>query len=457
MKENKFCKKAFVIATVILFLGVSFTSVLGTNISPEIKIDSSVKITNDLKSDFIEIILPPPKKIDMVLEESIFRRKSVRNFTSEPVTDEDLSTILWAAYGLREDMSRTVPSLDGMNGAIIYVLLEDAAYTYYPENHSLVFYKDGDWRDIIGYQYLAPVQLGMCYDKNKITKNLAGAEIGMIDQNIQFVANALGLGTVVTAQIPPAIDPLGIPSNQLGFTVMPIGHPDYDSYNFKRRPMWISFLPRIKGSDMSLSDAIEQRKESDSFGGELSRKELSQITWATCGFSPYIDKGDEIYHKGRHRTIPSGKGYYPIDIYVVKNNAIFKYQPNLLAKINAVPVDFLGLPVITYLGLEKLGSFKQTVADACEKQTILDAPIVILFILNREKTRPPGLPDLSHDMFLHTWFHDAGAGAYNVMLEAAAWGLDANIYVINNQQAIIDMLKLDEEITIPIFAVPIGS
>ena len=44
--------------------------------------------------------LPPPKSVDMILEESIFRRSSVRDFSDEMVSDEDLSTILWAAYGL---------------------------------------------------------------------------------------------------------------------------------------------------------------------------------------------------------------------------------------------------------------------------------------------------------------------------------------------------------------------
>lgn len=456
MKGEKFIKKTLVLATIIIFSGVSFTSALGADVTPSIKSIPNITIEEDFKSDVSEIILPPPTDIDMVLEESIYRRKCVRNFTDEPVSDVELSTILWAAYGLREDSTITVPSLDGMNGAIIYVLLEDAAYTYFPENHSLIFYKDGDWRDIVGYQYSAPVQLGICYDRNKITKNLGGAEIGMIDQNIQFATNALALGTVVTAQIPPAIDPLGIPSNQVGVTVMPIGHPDYDCYKFKNRPMWISLLPRIKKSDMSLSDALEKRKESESFEGDISRRELSQIVWASSGFSPYLDKSDEIYHKGRHRTIPSGKGYYPIDIYVVKNNAIFKYQPSFFVKFNIVPTDFIGVPIFTFLSFEKFGNFKQNIADACDVQSISNASIILLFVLDREKTRPEGLPDLSDDMFLHTWYHDAGAGVHNVMLEAAAWGLKANIYKIEDQEAVIDLLKLDEETTIPIFAVPVG-
>ena len=450
MKEYSLYKKAVTFTTIIIFFSLVITPVLG------IINTTQIKTTNDDSKINQEYLLPVPLKPDIILEKTIFRRKSVRNFTEEPVTDEELSTILWAAYGLRQDNTSTVPGIEGVHGVVIYVLKEDAAYIYNPENHSLVFYKEGDWRDIVGWQYSAPIQLGMCYNTDIIDRNFGGAEIGMIDQNIQFMANALDLGTVVTAQIPPAIDPLGIPENQEGFTVMPIGHPDYNCYKFVDRPIWISLLPRIKTTDMTISTALEERKESTSFGESISRSEMSQVIWAASGFSPYVDKSGEIHHKGRHRTIPSGKGYYPVDIYVVKNMAIYKYEPNLLTKLNNVPVDLIGFPIITFLQLIKVGFNKQIIADACSEASIANAPMILLFILDREKTRPEGAPDLSADIFLPTWFHDAGAGAHNVMLEATSYNLKANIYKIEDTQAIINLLKLDKETTIPIFALPIG-
>jgi len=456
MIKNKIYKKLVILTAALIFFSLVITPALGTITTPSNEINEYEKIICTQEKSNSEIPLPPPATTDMILEESVFRRKSVRNFTEDPVSDEDLSTILWAAYGLRLDGSHTVPSIGGVHGSIIYVLKEDAAYTYNPENHSLVFYKDGDWRDVVGWQYYAPIQLAMCYDTDIIDRKLGGAEVGMIDQNIQFMTNALGLGTVVTAQTPPAIDPLGIPENQEGFTVMPIGHPDYEPYNFVNRPLWISFLPKIQMSDMTLSTALDEREESTSFGGTISRNEMSQMVWATSGFSPYRDKSGEPYHKGRHRTIPSGKGYYPVGIYVVKNFAIYQYEPNLLTKINNVPVDFIGFPILTFLKPVKFGNHKTTIADACSEPNIEDAPITILFILDREKTRPPNAPDLSSDELLPTWFHDAGAGVHNLMLEAASWGLKANFYEIQDQQAIIDLLNLDEENTIPIFAAPIG-
>jgi len=458
MRKNYFLKKILTIFVIALF----FATIINTTNATNYSLSKDITTNNEEKKDISntinqEILLPKPLKTDFILEETFSRRKSVRNFTEEPVSDEDLSTVLWSAYGIRSDTTMTVPSIGGKHGSIIYVLKDDAAYIYNPKNHSLEFYKDGDWRDIVGWQYKAPIQLCMCVDTDKIDRNLGGAEVGMIDQNIQLISNAIGLGTVVTAQSPPAIDPLGIPENQVGFTVIPLGHPDYNPYEFQNRPLWISFLPKIKMSDINLSTALEERKEIAEFGISISKNQISQMIWSTSGFSPYLDKSsDSIYHKGRHRTIPSGKGYYPIDIYVLDKNFIYKYEANLLSKINIVPVDFWGFPIITYLMPIKIGNFKQNIADACSESNIADASMIILFILDREKTRPEGAPDLSSDELLQTWYHDAGAGIQNLLLEATAYNINANFYEIDDKQAIINLLKLNEETTIPIFAAPIG-
>ena len=89
----------------------------------------------------------------------IARRKSVREFNETPISDEILSTILWAAYGYINDEKRTVHGLEGY-AAKIYVLKEDGVYFYDPTNHSLVFYKEGDYRRRVA-QYEAPIQLGI--------------------------------------------------------------------------------------------------------------------------------------------------------------------------------------------------------------------------------------------------------------------------------------------------------
>ena len=112
--------------------------------------------------------------------------------------------------------------------------------------------------------------------------------MGQIGQNIQFMANALNLGTVVTGEIPAAIEGLGLPENEEGLILMPLGHPKIQ-YDFIDRPMWLSPLPKIKLSTKSLTYSLKNLNENFSIKGELTKQELSQIIWSSYGFSNYIE------------------------------------------------------------------------------------------------------------------------------------------------------------------------
>ncbi|MBN1280441.1 MAG: nitroreductase family protein [Candidatus Thermoplasmatota archaeon] len=408
-----------------------------------------------------DYLLPPPLHVSSSLETAMFQRMSVREFTTEPVTDDELSTVLWAACGYQIDGGRTIAGINGTYAGIIYVLKEDAAYTYDPWNHSLVFFKAGDWRNIVGWQYEAPIQLGLCYNTTKADAKFAGAELGQIGQNIQFMANALGLGTVVCGQTPPAIDPLGIPESQEGMIVMPLGHPLHP-YDFKHRPLWLSLLPRVQSSTLSLSDALENRTEHSSFTGELSRAMLSQIVWSTYGLSPSLDRSEqELNSIHRHRTVPSAHGYYPFDIYVVTEKSISYYQPNLLIKVNTLinvsaPIDFIGLPILTYLRVVKAGDHRTELAAASAEPTISSAPAILVIVLDVERTRPQWHDDLSGEQFRQFWYFEAGASTHNVLLEATAWDLTSTIVLPRDTGAIQSLLRLPDE-CLPLFLMPVGS
>ena len=71
--------------------------------------DNKISDTS-LKGD--DLLLPPPLRIDIPLEETIMQRMSMRSFADVPVTDEELSTILWSAYGKRDDGELTVPKFN---------------------------------------------------------------------------------------------------------------------------------------------------------------------------------------------------------------------------------------------------------------------------------------------------------------------------------------------------------
>ena len=437
MNANIIFKKIVVVGLVILFCSVAISPALGIFNSSKLKVKSL--LINQ------EYLLPPPQFINMSFEESIMRRMSMRNFTDESVTDEELSTILWAAYGLRVDGNLTVAEINSSHASIIYVLLEDV-YKYNPINHSLVFYKAGDYRDVVGWQYTAPVQLGLCWNTDIADANFGSAELGAIGQNIYFAANAIGLGTVITAEIPPAINPIGLPANEHGMGVMPLGHLEFD-YNFKYRPLLFSLLPRVEFSETELTTALESRVEVTSWVNDsISRKDISHLIWASYGYSYYLDKSGANVVK-RHHTVPSAHGYYPFRIYTSTKNGIFYYKYGLYS------VDIWGLPVVSFLLPIRLGDKRTKIAQASESFAS-DAPMNIIIILDINKTVQRD--DLSDISMRWIWYYEAGAAAHNVLLQAVSRGLAGNILTINDKEAICSLLRLNPDKFDPMFVVPVG-
>jgi nitroreductase len=395
--------------------------------------------------------LPPPHSVAMNLEQTIFQRMSIRAFTNETITDEELSTILWNAAGIRADGNRTIEGVNGTFASIIYVLKEDAAYTYDPATHSLTLYKSGDWRSTVGYQYpTAPLVLGLCYNTTKADPDQGGIEVGQICQNIAFTLDAQNLGGVVTGGLPPAIDRMGIPADQAGLIVMPIGHP-LQPYNFKDRPLRITLLPPVKESPLNLTTALTERRETATFTGAVTRQQLSQLIWASYGFSPYLDRSHQDLNKiQRHRTVPSAHGYYPLVIYAATEKGISRYQPNLLTTFGNFSVDFIGLPVVTYLRTIRTGDHRASLANASSLPSLATAPLTLVIVLNKARTGTTG------DEYIKFWYLEAGAAAHTVMLEATALGLHTNIVTPTDATIVRSLLNLDDQL-MPLLLVPIST
>lgn len=402
--------------------------------------------------------LPPPTPVAMNFEETLWRRSSIRNFTSDSVSIEDLSTILWAAYGLRDDGKRTVKQINGSYAITVYVLMEDAVYRYRPENHSLTFFKDGDYRSIA--QYDSPLVLGLAWNASlNPDPNSSSLEIGAIGQNIQLMVNALDLGCVICGDFPPVytLQRIGLPENETGRIVIPLGHLQFP-YQFKNRPLRISLLPKIRQSSLSITEALNKRNETTLWSGELTRGELSQILWSTYGYSPYIDRSEYgfTYHISRHRTVPSAHGYYPLRIFGVTSKNAVEFIPNIYDPLDFLFLSYFPFPVFTYLKQITNGDMRAKLANTTQQPACCDAPLLIVIVLDIEKTRPEGGDDFSGPQMRYLWCFEAGAAAHNALLEAAAWDLTANAYLPTDSTAIRSILGLEGEFT-PLVVVPIGK
>lgn len=82
--------------------------------------------------------LPPPRRPSCSLWSAFDRRQSRRDFCGAPLGDADLATLLDAAYGVRDEQRRTVPSGGALYPLEIHVALrERGVYRYDSELHGL--------------------------------------------------------------------------------------------------------------------------------------------------------------------------------------------------------------------------------------------------------------------------------------------------------------------------------
>ncbi|MBM3957868.1 MAG: SagB/ThcOx family dehydrogenase, partial [Gemmatimonadetes bacterium] len=102
--------------------------------------------TNYAENEAVRIELPEPVLRGAVsLEQALAQRRSVREYTGEPVTLEEVSQLLWAAQGQTADWgARTAPSAGALYPLETYLVagnvsgLEQGLYRYRPGEHDLL-------------------------------------------------------------------------------------------------------------------------------------------------------------------------------------------------------------------------------------------------------------------------------------------------------------------------------
>ena len=110
------------------------------------------------------IDLPGPQKTGgMPLMDALAKRSTARAFDSKELSAQQLSSLLWAAFGInRPDGKRTAPSAMNFQETDIYVLLKQGAYVYSATSNRLDLVVAEDIRALGGTQSFvkdAPVTL----------------------------------------------------------------------------------------------------------------------------------------------------------------------------------------------------------------------------------------------------------------------------------------------------------
>lgn len=193
--------------------------------------------------------LPPPVLTGRVpLEECLAGRRSVRNFSGQPLSLAEAAQLLWAAQGTTSPEGfRTAPSAGALYPLTIHLVagrVEDlpaGVYRYHPQSHSLTSTVHADLRAeltgaALGQQAIksaaASLIMTAVYEKTTWKYGRRGVRYVYMDaghaaQNICLQAHALGLGTVPIG----AFDDrevgriLQLPDDEFPLYILPAGKP----------------------------------------------------------------------------------------------------------------------------------------------------------------------------------------------------------------------------------------
>ena len=146
------------------------------------------------------------------LMEALKARQSTREFAPDKLSQQTLSNLLWAAWGInREDGGRTAPSASNRQEIDVYVVMENGAFVYDAEANILKPVASGDLRKLAGQQpFVAEAPLNLVYvgdfarwpgdeENNKLTTTAVNT--GFIAQNVYLFCASEGLATVFRASL----------------------------------------------------------------------------------------------------------------------------------------------------------------------------------------------------------------------------------------------------------------
>ena len=154
-----------------------------------------------------DINLPAPQRAGgMPLMEALAKRSTARAFDSKDLSLQQLSGLLWAAFGInRPDGKRTAPSANNKQATDVYVLLKQGAYVYDAKSNKLAQVLAEDVRPFGGTQAFAtnaPAILIFVADFSKMgnasdvdKRNTANINVGYISQNAYLFCASEGLVT----------------------------------------------------------------------------------------------------------------------------------------------------------------------------------------------------------------------------------------------------------------------
>ncbi len=185
-------------------------------------------------------------------------------------------------------------------------------------------------------------------------------------------------------------------------------------------------LPPFDAGTTPLDSAIMARRSVREFADTpLTRRQLANLLFAAQGITDTADG---------YRAAPSAGATYPLELYVVAHDGVFRYAPREHA-------------------LEKLSGddTREALSAACLGQRwVAQAPVSLVVTAVPERTtaryRERGV------RYVHM---EAGHVAQNVHLEAVALGLGSVPVGAFDDSAVADVVNTGDEV-LPLYVIPVG-
>lgn len=184
-------------------------------------------------------------------------------------------------------------------------------------------------------------------------------------------------------------------------------------------------LPEVKfDSKVSIEEAIGLRRSIREFEEkDLTLQQIGKLLWAASGIT---DKRLSL------RSTPSAGALYPLEVYVVKRDGLFHYEPYSHSLRHIKEEDLRRL----------------LCEAALEQAFILEAPLSIIITCDYKRTT--SRYGLRGKRYVHM---EAGHMAQNISLEAVSMGLGSVCIGAFNDEAARDILGTTEEV---LYIIPVG-
>ncbi|MBO7587046.1 MAG: nitroreductase family protein [Bacteroidales bacterium] len=173
----------------------------------------------------------------MPLYEALNNRQTQRKFSPQPLTEQQLSDLLWCAGGVnRPDGKLTSPTARNAQEIDIYVFMESGVYLYVPKENILKLILPEDHRVEMSQRSKMPAEAPVTllffanYDKmggfDEDARIFYGAtDAGFVSQNVYLYCAANKLSTVVMGAIDRDLLNELIPVEGKAILAQPVGYP----------------------------------------------------------------------------------------------------------------------------------------------------------------------------------------------------------------------------------------